>query len=263
MFIFLMIVIIILVAIGLFYYFAQKQIKENADAIDKKLKKKGFTNAYKKININMMVIVYDKTVNKLATYIDGDNILKKIYSNFKINEQKIINNTKFMALSDDECCIIKDVSSIKFIEYKKIKSISINTGDIIHQLKSDGDVYQPNLKDDSHLGRTVAGAVIGTALTGGVGGILGAVIGHSSGKNKDLKYNMNELAKQQESIANISNTEIAQAPFIKMVIQLEENGFSTWEDIDFYSSNIDINSKEYQNIIRDAINWKEHIEKYL
>lgn len=168
-----------------------------------------------------------------------------------------------MALSDDECCIIKDVSSIKFIEYKKIKSISINTGDIIHQLKSDGDVYQPNLKDDSHLGRTVAGAVIGTALTGGVGGILGAVIGHSSGKNKDLKYNMNELAKQQESIANISNTEIAQAPFIKMVIQLEENGFSTWEDIDFYSSNIDINSKEYQNIIRDAINWKEHIEKYL
>ena len=79
MFIFLMIVIIILVAIGLFYYFAQKQIKENADAIDKKLKKKGFTNAYKKININMMVIVYDKTVNKLATYIDGDNILKKIY----------------------------------------------------------------------------------------------------------------------------------------------------------------------------------------
>ena len=44
MFIFLMIVIIILVAIGLFYYFAQKQIKENADAIDKKLKKKGFTN---------------------------------------------------------------------------------------------------------------------------------------------------------------------------------------------------------------------------
>ena len=48
MFIFLMIVIIILVAIGLFYYFAQKQIKENADAIDKKLKKKGFTNAYKK-----------------------------------------------------------------------------------------------------------------------------------------------------------------------------------------------------------------------
>ena len=148
MFIFLMIVIIILVAIGLFYYFAQKQIKENADAIDKKLKKKGFTNAYKKININMMVIVYDKTVNKLATYIDGDNILKKIYSKFKINEQKIINKTKFMALSDDECCIIKDVSSIKFIEYKKIKSISINTGDIIHQLRSDGDVSQPNLKDD-------------------------------------------------------------------------------------------------------------------
>ena len=35
------------------------------------------------------------------------------------------------------------------------------------------------------------------------------------------------------------------------------------QDIDFYSSNIDINSKEYQNIIRDAINWKEHIEKYL
>lgn len=263
MFILLLIVVIILIAIGLLYYFAQKEIKENADAIENKLKKKGFTNAYEKIKINMMVIVYDKTVNKLATYIEGDKIIKKVYSKFKINEQKIINNTKFMALSDDECCIIENVGSVKFIEYKKIKSISINTGEVIHQIESNGKVYKPNLKDGAHLGRTVVGAAVGTAITAGFGGIAGAVVGHSSGKNKDLKHNLNELAKQQESIANISHTEIAQVPFIRMVIEYEENGFSTWEDIDFYSFNIDVNSKECQNIIRDATNWKEHIEKYL